>query len=201
MLAHLEPAKRGDEVMERIYGEDGANFSMARTTIGVDRLLSGGQVLLCCEIPGDSELRTLQHRSVDRDGFSTATRYPGVKDESFDVLADDSKKRSPSRLDQSDSSLRIVASAWTAPPWMKDIEDWYVPMSPAERLPGDRWVVEARTYVKTYAELLGEATSTPMRQRAFRSGRLTPVNEPEGNNGQWESMHFTPEDSERVHSR
>ena len=42
VLAHLDPATR-HEVMENIYGENGANFSMARTTMGAREFSVGGK--------------------------------------------------------------------------------------------------------------------------------------------------------------
>lgn len=33
------------------------------------------------------------------------------------------------KVNQDDKTLRIIASAWTAPPWMKNIEAWYIPRS------------------------------------------------------------------------
>jgi glucosylceramidase len=186
VLAHLEPAKRR-QVMERIYGEDGANFSMARTPIGATDFSVEGKYSYA-EIPGDSELA---HFSIDpdRDGFRAA-RYSGVKDESFDVLPM-IKEALAIKAAQSDSSLRIVASAWTAPPWMKDIEDWYVPMSPANDYRGTGGSLKPE-HTKTYANYLVRYLDAYAAEGVPIWG-LTPVNEPEGNNGQWESMHFTPE--------
>ncbi|MBT3714860.1 MAG: GAF domain-containing protein, partial [Anaerolineae bacterium] len=40
------------------------------------------------------------------------------------------------KAEQSDSELHIIASAWTAPSWMKDIEDWYIPGSPENNWQG-----------------------------------------------------------------
>ena len=46
---------------------------------------------------------------------------------------------------QSDPTLAIMASAWTAPPWMKDIEDWYRDGTGGELKP---------EYAATYADYL-----------------------------------------------
>lgn len=186
VLAHLNPAARR-EVMENIYGESGANFSMARTTIGATDFSVEGKYSYA-DTPGDLKLERFSI-DLDRDGFRAA-QYPGVKDESFDLLPM-IEEALAIKAAQSDSTLRIVASAWTAPPWMKDIEDWYVPMSPQNDYHGTGGVLKPE-YVSTYAEYLVKYLDAYSAE-GVRIWGLTPVNEPEGNNGQWESMHFTPE--------
>jgi glucosylceramidase len=186
VLAHLDPATRR-EVMENIYGENGANFSMARTTIGATDFSVEGKYSYA-DTPGDMKLERFSI-DVDRDGFSTK-RYPGVKDDSFDLLPM-IKEALAIKAEQSDSSLRIVASAWTAPPWMKDVEDWYVKMSPENDYEGTGGVLKPEC-VPTYASYLVKYLDAYAAEDVPIWG-LTPVNEPEGNNGQWESMHFTPE--------
>ena len=92
---------------------------------------------------------------------------------------------------QDDSDLRIVASAWTAPPWMKDIEDWYVPGTPENNYQGTGGALKPE-YVQTYADYVVRYLDA-YRAEGVEIWGLTPVNEPHGNSGNWESMHFTPE--------
>lgn len=186
VLAHLEPDDRRD-VMRRIFSEDGANFSMARTTIGSTDFSVEGKHSYA-SVAGDAKLEHFTI-DVDRDGFSVS-RHPGVKDESFDLLPM-IKEALAIKAEQADPSLRIVASAWTAPPWMKDIEDWYVPMSSENDYHGTGGVLKPKC-VQTYADYLIKYLDAYAAEGVPIWG-LTPVNEPEGNNGQWESMHFTPE--------
>ena len=96
---------------------------MARTVIGATDFSVEGKYSYA-DVAGDE---TLKHFSiaVDEDGFAAA-KYPGVKNEAFDLLPMIKEALGIKRA-QADEDLRIVASAWTAPPWMKDIEDWYRP--------------------------------------------------------------------------
>jgi len=82
---------------------------------------------------GDTKLKSFSI-DPDKEGFDPK-KYPGIKDPSFDLLpmikeAIEIKNR------QKDNELRIVASAWTAPPWMKDIEDWYIKGTPENNYQG-----------------------------------------------------------------
>ena len=178
VLAHLAPPQRA-EVMAQIYGEQGADLTLARTPIGATDFCVQGRYSYA-DVDGD---RALEHFDigVDRDGFAAA-EYPGIRDPDYDLLpmireALDIKSR------QRDSTLRILASAWTAPPWMKDIEDWYRDGSGGELKP---------EYVATYADYLVRYLDAYAAAGVSIWG-LTPVNEPLGNNGQWESMHFSAE--------
>ena len=185
VLAHLDEEQRL-AVMERIYGESGANFSLARTTIGATDFSVEGRYSYA-DVPDD---RTLEHFSidVDHDGFRK-TQYSGIKDESFDLLPM-IKEALAVKAGQPDGALKIVASAWTAPPWMKDIEDWYLPMTPENDYQGTGGSLKPE-YAQTYADYLVRYLDA-YRDEGVDIWGLTPVNEPEGNNGQWESMHFTP---------
>ena len=186
VLAHLDKEKRS-EVMNRIYGEQGANFSLARTPIGSTDFSVEGKYSYA-EVEDDA---TLSHFSiaVDQDGFS-AERYPGIKDTSFDLLPM-IQQALEIKQGQQDSDLRIVASAWTAPPWMKDIEDWYQSGTTENNFNGTGGSLKAE-YVGTYADYLIKYLDAYRREGVPIWG-LTPVNEPLGNSGQWESMHFSPE--------
>ncbi len=186
VLAHLEKEQRV-AVMQRIYGEGGANFSLARTTIGATDFSVEGRYSYA-EVPDDP---ALEHFSiaVDEDGFPR-TRHPGIKDESFDLLPM-IKEALTIKAGQSDAALNIVASAWTAPPWMKDIEDWYLPMNAENDYQGTGGTLKPE-HAQTYADYLCRYLDA-YRAEGVSVWGLTPVNEPEGNNGQWESMHFTPE--------
>lgn len=180
VLAHLDKESRQD-VMRKIFSAEGANFSMARTPIGATDFSVEGKYAYAV-----AEDRALKDFSieVDRDGFSSQV-YPGIRDEAFDLLPM-IREALAIKAGQRDGDLRIVASAWTAPPWMKDIGDWYVggPRGTGGMLkPG---------YEPVYADYLVRYLDT-YRAEGVDIWALTPVNEPEGNNGHWESMHFSPE--------
>ncbi len=186
VLAHLEPGARA-EVMRRIFSEEGANFSMARTPIGSTDFSVEGKYSYA-DVAGDTEL---QHFSiaVDADGFAIS-RYPGIRDESYDLLPM-IREALAIKGAQQDGDLRIVASAWTAPPWMKDIEDWYSLSDWEKGIEGTGGRLKDE-HVPTYAEYLVRYLDAYAAEGVDIWG-LTPVNEPHGNSGSWESMHFTAE--------
>lgn len=186
VLAHLEPKKR-KEVMRSIWGEGGANFAMARTPIGATDFSVDGKYSYAPKA-GDKKLERFSI-DVDKDGFARAT-HPGVVDEGYDVLPMIHEALAVKNA-QKDEDLRIVASAWTAPPWMKDIDDWYVPGSKTNSWQGTGGKLKPE-YEATFADYL-IAYLDAYAAEGVRIWGLTPVNEPNGNNGQWESMHFTPE--------
>jgi len=186
VLAHLEKNKR-QEVMRNIYGKDGANFALARTHIGATDFAVEGKYSYA-EVEGDKKL---QHFSieVDKKGFDKS-QYSGIKDESYDLLPM-IQEANTIKQQQQDKDINIVASAWTAPPWMKDIEDWYQRGTEATGMEGTGGELKPE-YVSTYADYLLKYLDAYEKEGVDIWG-LTPVNEPHGNSGQWESMHFTPE--------
>jgi len=185
VLAHLDKNKRA-EVMENIYGEKGANFSIARTHIGATDFAVNGRYSYA-ERTDDVNLTSFS-LDVDSDGFS-AQQYEGIKDEQFDLLPM-IKEAYAIKNKQEDKDLKIVASAWTAPPWMKDIEDYYINPTAANNHQGTGGELKPQ-YVATYADYLIKYLDA-YQEQGIDIWALTPVNEPHGNSGQWESMHFTP---------
>lgn len=186
VLAHLDPEKR-KAVMQNIYGSDGANFSLTRTHIGACDFCVEGKYSYA-DTPGDTGLSDF-NISEDLTGFSTAD-HPGIKDSEYDLLPMIQEALSI-KQGQKDSELRIIASAWTAPAWMKDIEDWYQLMTPENNYQGTGGSLKPE-YVQTYSDYIIKYLEAYKKSGVDIWG-LTPVNEPHGNNGQWESMHFSPE--------
>ncbi len=186
VLAHLEPEKRR-EVMRRIYGAEGANFTMTRTHIGSCDFSVEGKYSYA-EQPGDGELAAFSI-APDEEGFDPAT-YPGVKDPDYDLLPM-IREALAIKQEQEDDELRIIASAWTAPPWMKDIKDWFIPGSEKNGWQGTGGALMPE-YEATYADYLVKYLDAYAAAGVDVWG-LTPVNEPHGNGGHWESMNFSPE--------
>jgi len=186
VLAHLDPAQRA-EVMKALFSEEGANFSLARTHIGACDFTVEGRYSYA-DRKGDTELESF---SLDQDiaGFSVS-KYPGIADEGYDLIPM-IREALQIKKGQKDSLLRIVASAWTAPSWMKDIEEWYIPGSPENNYQGTGGSLK-KEYEETYARYLLKYLDA-CREQGIEIWGITPVNEPHGNNGSWESMHFTPE--------
>lgn len=186
VLAHLEKEKR-QEVMEKIYGENGANFSLTRTHIGACDFCVYGKYSYV-DKAGDTALESFT-LAPDKAGFKKAN-HPNLVDESYDLLPM-IQEALAIKNGQADKELRIIASAWTAPAWMKDIEEWYIPGGPENNWQGTGGSLKDE-YVPVYADYLVKYLDAYKAEGVDIWG-LTPVNEPHGNNGQWESMHFSPE--------
>lgn len=186
VLAHLSKEARR-KVMEDIFSEKGANFSLTRTHIGACDFSVEGKYSYI-DVKDDKELKSFSlHEDVK--GFPKI-KYPKVKDESYDLLPM-IKEALEIKKTQKDSELNIIASAWTAPNWMKDIEEWFIPGSPENNWQGTVGKLKPE-YESTYADYILRYLAEYSKEGVDIWG-LTPVNEPHGNNGQWESMHFTPE--------
>jgi glucosylceramidase len=125
VLAHLDLEQRAG-VMRNIFGAEGANFSLTRTHIGACDFSVKGRYSYA-DVPGDAELKhfNLAH---DKEGFDPA-EYPGLRDAGYDFLPL-IKEALAVKSSQADPELKILASAWTAPSWMKDIQTWYIPGTP-----------------------------------------------------------------------
>ncbi len=185
VLAHLEDASR-DEVMRNIFSDQGANFTLTRTHIGACDFCVEGRYSYADRIAGDTGLQAFSIQP-DLDGFNPE-QYPGIKDPDFDLLPM-IRQAQAIKAAQSDSRMRIIASPWTAPAWMKDIEDWYQPGTPANNFNGTGGVLKPH-YEATFADYLVKYLDA-YREQGVDIWGMTPVNEPLGNSGQWESMHFT----------
>ncbi len=186
VLAHLEPEERM-EVMNAIYGEAGANFSLTRTHIGACDFCVEGRYSYLDQV-GDTRLESFS-LNPDYEGFKSS-KYPGIIDENYDLLPM-IKEALAIKSMQKDKELRIIASAWTAPSWMKDIEDWYIQGNSENNYQGTGGSLKPE-YEESYADYLMKYLDS-YRSEGVDIWGITPVNEPHGNNGQWESMHFTPE--------
>ena len=193
VLAQLEKEQR-EEVMRNIFSDSGANFSLARTPIGSCDFCVRGKYSYAA-VPDDMQLSHFDI-SADLDGF-LAKNHPGIRDDSFDLIPM-IRQALAIKESQEEQDLRIIASAWTAPPWMKDIEDWYQAPSSENGFTGYGGALKPG-YEPLYADYLLKYLDA-YREQGIRVWGITPVNEPLGNNGQWESMHFTPE-SQKVFIR
>jgi len=176
------PVEQRQAILEELYGENGANFSMSRTQIGASDFSVEGKYSLA-EEDGDVELRSF---TLDRDkeGFAKA-QYPQIQDEHYD-LYHLMKDVWAIKQAQTDKEYRIVANTWTAPAWMKENKKYYERENGFHR--GGALLPE---YYDAYARYLAKYVQA-WKIEGVDIWALTPVNEPMGNDGGWESMDFSP---------
>lgn len=144
------------KVLEAYFSEDGANYSLTRTHMNSCDFSLGNYSY--APIAGDVDL---EHFSIDED-----------RDDIIPMIKD--------AMAVSREGFKIVSSPWTAPPWMKDNQDW----RGGKLLPeyNDTWALFFSKYIDAY-----EAEGIDI-------WGLTVENEPLGNDSNWESMHFTAEE-------
>ena len=150
----------GDEnrskVLQAYFGPDGANYSLTRTHINSCDFSLGNYSY--APIAGDI---MLENFTIDED-----------RDDLIPMIKD--------AMAISEDGFKILASPWTAPPWMKDNKDW----KGGKLLPEyyETWALYFSKYIDAY------------KQEGIKIWGLTAENEPLGNDSNWESMHFTAEE-------
>lgn len=152
LLNQLSAANR-KKILDAYFSENGANYSLTRTHINsCDFSLSNYSY---ANVAGDKHL---DHFSIEPDRNDL---IPMIK-EAQQISKD---------------GFKIIASPWTAPPWMKDNKDW----RGGKLLPEYRetWALYFSKYIKAY------------QKEGINIWAITVENEPLGNNNNWESMHFT----------
>ena len=157
------PASLRDKVLESLFGTKGAAFTLTRTHIG------------SCDF-GPVGKYAYSSRA-DLSDFSVAEDEPDllplIKDAALVPQA----------------SFRIVASPWSAPPFMKDNGQYY------DLLAGRGGKLLPQHYA-TFASYVSRYLSA-YHDRGIDIWAVTPQNEPVGNDGQWEGMEFTPAEMAR----
>ncbi len=155
LLNQLGDANR-QKIIDAYFGPDGARYSLTRTHMNsCDFSLDHYSY---APVEGDMQL---EHFSIEED-----------RDDIIPMIRD--------AMAASEDGFKIVASPWTAPPWMKDNKDW----RGGKLLPDyyDTWALFFSKYLKAY------------KQEGIDIWGFTVENEPLGNDSNWESMHFTPEE-------
>ena len=155
LLNQLSKENRAD-ILNAYFGADGAAYSLTRTHINsCDFSLSNYSY---APVEGDKELK---HFSIDEDRDDLIPMIKEAKAISKD-------------------GFKIMASPWTASPWMKDNKDW----RGGKLLPEyyNTWALFFSKYIDAY------------KQEGIDIWALTVENEPLGNNNNWESMHFSAEE-------
>jgi glucosylceramidase len=144
-----------DKILQAYFGEEGAQYSLTRTHIA------------SC----DFSLNNYTYASVDGD----------LKLEHFSIEADrdDLIPMIKDAMAISKDGFNIIASPWTAPPWMKDNKAYV----------GGTLLPE---YYNAFALYFNKYLDA-YKAEGIDIWGITPVNEPHGNGNNWESMHFSPE--------
>lgn len=148
--------KNRDLILDAYFGQEGARYSLTRTHISsCDFSLRNYSY---APIKGDIELK---HFSIDED-----------RDDLIPMIRD--------AMSHSKDGFKIVASPWTAPPWMKDNNDW----RGGKLLPKyyDSWALFFSKYLAEY------------KKAGINIWGLTVENEPLGCGNNWESMIYSPEE-------
>jgi glucosylceramidase len=148
------PAEERDKVIEAYFSPDGAHYSLTRTHINsCDFSLTN---YAYANVPGDTTLTN----------FSIAEDLDDLVPLIQDALAIPG------------AGFNILASPWTAPPWMKDNNAWNDGSLRPEYYP--TWALFFSKYIEAYGE------------QGIPIWGVTVENEPLGNGAQWESMIYTP---------
>ncbi|MBN2366704.1 MAG: glycosyl hydrolase family 30 [Calditrichaeota bacterium] len=154
VLNQLSSEKK-TEIIHAYFNHSGSAYSLTRTHMNsCDFSLN---TYSYAPVPGDTHLT---HFSIEEDRDDL---IPFIKEA---MTADG-------------ADFRIIASPWTAPPWMKDPQIWNGGILKPEYF--ETWALFFSKYIKAYAE------------EGINIWGVTVVNEPLGNGGQWESMIFSPE--------
>lgn len=155
-LLHQLSKENRKKVLDAYFSKEGADYSLTRTHIN------------SC----DFSLKHYAYAMVDGDknldNFS-------VEEDKNDIIPMILEAQSISK-----DGFKIIASPWTAPPWMKDNKSWIG----GKLLPeyNDTWALYYSKYIDAY------------KKEGINIWGLTVINEPHGNGNNWESMLFSPEE-------
>lgn len=153
LLNQMSKEKR-KEILDAYFSEDGANYSLTRTHMN------------SCDF------------SLDQYSYAPVADDMTLENFSIEEDMDDIIPMIKEAQTISKDGFKILASPWTAPPWMKDNKDWVG----GKLLPEyyDVWALFFSKYADAY------------KAEGIDIWGFTVENEPHGNNNNWESMHYTP---------
>lgn len=155
LLNELSQGNR-DKIIEAYFGESGAKYSLTRTHINSSDFSLGNY-----SYATEKDDMNLENFSIEED-----------RDDLIPMIKD--------AIAVSKDGFKIISSPWTAPPWMKDNNDW----KGGKLLPKyyDTWALFFSKYLDAY------------KKEGIDIWGITVENEPLGNDSNWESMHYTPEE-------
>jgi glucosylceramidase len=148
--------KNRDTILQAYFSEEGANYSLTRTHMN------------SC----DFSLSQYSYSPVEDDMDLEYFTIKEDKDDLIPMIKD--------AMQVSKDGFKIIASPWTAVPWMKDNKKWVG----GKLLPKyyDTWALFFSKYADAYKE------------EGIDIWGFTVENEPHGNGDNWESMHYSPEE-------
>jgi glucosylceramidase len=155
LLNQVNKANR-EKILEAYFSEAGANYSLTRTHMN------------SCDFSLDHYSYAPVENDMLLDSFS-------IEEDRDDIIPMIKEAQAISK-----DGFRIIASPWTAPPWMKDNNDWYGGKLLKKYYP--TWALFFSKYYLAYE------------QEGIDIWAFTVENEPLGNDSHWESMHYTPEE-------
>ena len=155
LLNRLSKENR-NKILKAYFGEEGSRYSLTRTHIS------------SC----DFSLTNYTYAPVKDDIALDSFSIEEDRDDLIPMIKD--------AMAISKEGFNIVASPWTAPPWMKDNKKYV----------GGKVLPQ---YYDTYALFFSKYLDA-YKNEGIDIWGLTPVNEPHGNGNNWESMHFSPEE-------
>jgi glucosylceramidase len=155
LLNQVSKANR-EKILEAYFSEAGANYSLTRTHMN------------SCDFSLDHYSYAPVENDMLLDSFS-------IEEDRDDIIPMIKEAQAISK-----DGFRIIASPWTAPPWMKDNNDWYGGKLLKKYYP--TWALFFSKYYLAYE------------QEGIDIWAFTVENEPLGNDSHWESMHYTPEE-------
>lgn len=144
------------KIIDAYFTEQGANYSLTRTHIN------------------SCDFSTHQYAYNTTDGDTLLNQFDISEDEKGIIpLIKDAQKAS-------NNGFKIIASPWTAPPWMKDNNKWVG----GELLPKyyNTWALYFSKYFSAY------------KKQGINFWGITVENEPHGNGNNWESMLYSPKE-------
>lgn len=155
LLNRLSKSNR-KKILQAYFGEDGANYSLTRTHIA------------SCDFSLSHYTYAKVENDLNLDHFT-------IEDDKDDIIPMILEAKSISK-----DGFKIIASPWTASPWMKDNKSWIG----GKLLPefNDTWALYYSKYIDAY------------KKEGIDIWGITVINEPHGNGNNWESMLFSPKE-------
>lgn len=154
LLNQISDSNR-NKILTDYFGSEGAEYSLCRTHMN----------------SSDFSLGSYSYATVEND--TNLTNF-SVEEDQDDIIPAIQQAQKIS-----ETGFNLIASPWTAPPWMKDNNAWFGGSLKKEYYP--TWALFFSKYAKAYE------------QNGIDIWAFTIENEPIGNNSSWESMHYTPE--------